>query len=692
LTLNLTVNPKTYATINQTICQGQYYIGRNVSGTYIDTLIGANSKGCDSIRTLNLTVNPKTYGSFSQSICQGQSYAFNGINRTISGAYLDTLVNSKGCDSILTLNLTVNPKTYGSFSQTICQGQSYIFNGINRITSGVYLDTIVNSKGCDSILTLNLTVNSKTTSTVNQTICQGASFFGRTTSGTYIDTLIGANSKGCDSIRTLILTVNPIAFSTINQTICQGDSFLNRTSSGTYVDTLKGASSKGCDSIRTLNLLVNPISYYTFFQTICEGQSFLGRNVTGTFRDTFFGLNSMGCDSIRILKLTVLPRLRNTINYTICQGDSFLGRKNAGIYYDTFINLGSNGCDSIRILNLTVKPITYSLINQGICQSQSFLGRSVTGVYMDTLFGANSNGCDSIRALNLWVYPKTYSVINQAICQGQSFLGKTTTGVYVDTLHGANSNGCDSIRTLNLIVNNPPQINGNITGALMVCQGQNNVLYSVVNVTNTPSSYTWILPNGYSGYSQTSQININYSTIALSGSISVVAQNNCGNSNVVQQNIIVNPKPVKPTITNSSNTLISSSLTGNQWYNQIGPINGANNALYIGSFNNSYYVVVTEQGCSSDPSNVIVLSSSSLSNKNKLNINVYPNPFENEVIVEAGVEGEVQFFVSSVDGKEIYKGAFKDISKIDTRNLISGAYILTLKYNDNIETFKIIRK
>jgi gliding motility-associated-like protein len=433
-----------------------------------------NAKGCDSILTLNLTVNPKTFGTINQSICQGSSFLFNGINRTVSGAYLDTLVNAKGCDSILTLNLTVNPKTFGTINQSICQGTSFLFNGINRIISGTYLDTLLNIKGCDSILTLNLTVNTSTFGTINQTICQGQSFLGRTTSGTYIDTLTGANSKGCDSIRTLILIVNSKTFGSINQTICEGSSFLGRSTSGTYIDTLIGANAKGCDSILTLNLTVNPKTYRTINQTICQGSSFLfngiNQTIAGTYLDTL--INAKGCDSILTLNLTINPKTFGTINQTICEGNSFLfngiNRTVSGAYLDTLVN--AKGCDSILTLNLTVNPKTFGTINHNICQGSSFLfngiNRTVSGAYIDTL--VNIKGCDSIITLNLTVNPKTFGTINQTICQGQSFLGKTSTGTYIDTLLGANANGCDSIRTLILIVNTTTYSNFNQT----ICEGE----------------------------------------------------------------------------------------------------------------------------------------------------------------------------------------------------------------------------
>ena len=68
-----------------------------------------NYLGCDSIITLHLTVNPISTNILNQSICAGDAYVFNGHSLTVGGTYKDTLQNYLGCDSITTLTLTVNP-------------------------------------------------------------------------------------------------------------------------------------------------------------------------------------------------------------------------------------------------------------------------------------------------------------------------------------------------------------------------------------------------------------------------------------------------------------------------------------------------------------------------------------------------------------------------------------------------------
>ena len=155
-----------------------------------------------------------TASIINASICSGSNYTFNGIAQTTTGFYTDTLINSTGCDSIIILNLTVGGGG-STINQSICSGTSYTFNGQSLITAGTYYDTLINVNGCDSIVTLHLTHYPQVGSTINQSICSGASytFNGQSlsTAGTYYDTLINVN--GCDSIITLNLTISTISAS-----------------------------------------------------------------------------------------------------------------------------------------------------------------------------------------------------------------------------------------------------------------------------------------------------------------------------------------------------------------------------------------------------------------------------------------------------------------------------------------------
>ena len=181
------------------------------------------------------------------SVCS--SYTLNNQTYSSSGTYTQIIPNSAGCDSIITLNLTINNR-YTTINASACD--SYIWNSQTYTSSGIYKDTLTASNGCDSIITLNLIINPKSLSTINAAICSGQSYAGYTVAGTYIDTLIAVN--GCDSIRTLNLTVKPPSFSTNETSICSGQNYGGHTTAGVYTDVF--IATNGCDSVRTLNLTI----------------------------------------------------------------------------------------------------------------------------------------------------------------------------------------------------------------------------------------------------------------------------------------------------------------------------------------------------------------------------------------------------------------------------------------------------
>lgn len=479
LTLNLTVNLSNTASISVSICSGTSYFFNGASlispGIYKDTLV--NISGCDSILTLNLSLLPSSSATIAVDICAGGSYLFNGVNRTLSGIYLDTLNNSIGCDSFLTLNLRV--ATLGASSAlpiSICQGSSYFFNGVNRNVAGFYSDTLVSSGGCDSIVVLNLGIIRKDTVTATIGICSGSSYLFngmfRSTAGVYLDTLL--NVYGCDSFVTLNLSILSPSSGSFSVNICNGTSYffngINRIAAGTFQDTL--INIVGCDSFLTLRLSVLSTSTNTIIASICNGNSYLfngiNRMTAGTYFDTL--PNYLGCDSFLTLNLSVRSSSTGTFAVSICSGSAYffngLLRTIAGVYLDTISN--HVGCDSFLTLNLSVRSASSYAFDETICGGSTypFNGRNLssTGSYMDTLI--NYLGCDSLLTLHLLVNPSSSTINDVSICNGDFYffngLNLNTAGTYLDTF--TNLLGCDSIITLHLIID--PSSNGTISESI----------------------------------------------------------------------------------------------------------------------------------------------------------------------------------------------------------------------------------
>ena len=259
----LTVIEPSFFAQEFTICEGaSISVGTNVyntSGIYTDVFVATN--GCDSTVTTALFVTSTLTSNTSATICEGDSYSFGSSTYNTSGTYLDNLISVDGCDSIATLFLTVLPVENGSFAMTICAGQTYSFDGNTLSASGTYQQTVTAANGCDSIVTLYLTVLPELTGSTSATICSGQtySFNGQTLSsaGTYTANLTNAN--GCDSTVTLYLFVDDAVETFQEVTIGLGDTYIFGTQTlsvpGNYTEVF--TTSAGCDSIVYLTLNVS---------------------------------------------------------------------------------------------------------------------------------------------------------------------------------------------------------------------------------------------------------------------------------------------------------------------------------------------------------------------------------------------------------------------------------------------------
>ena len=77
-----------------------------------------------------------------------------------AGIYVDSLKTVLGCDSIYELQLSVNPLFRDTLKAVICEGQRYQDAGFNESEAGFYEKHYKTVNGCDSIVCLNLKVNS----------------------------------------------------------------------------------------------------------------------------------------------------------------------------------------------------------------------------------------------------------------------------------------------------------------------------------------------------------------------------------------------------------------------------------------------------------------------------------------------------------------------------------------------------
>ena len=448
ISAEFTVGLPYYDTINDTICLRERY--QNAGFDTIPKQAGfisysQNLKttiGCDSIITLNLTVNPSYYDTINRKICLGEQYneyGFDTIPTQVGFiSYSHNLKTVNNCDSITTLNLTINPVYYDTINDTICLRERYQNAGFDTIPTQAgfisYSQNLKTVNDCDSIITLNLTVNPSYYDTINDTICLGeryndANFDTIPTQAGFISySKKFSTALNCDSIITLNLTVNPVYFDTINATICLGerynlynfDTIPTQPGFISYSHNLKTVSN--CDSITTLNLTINPVYFDTIRAIICLGEPYNQRGFnlfplnagSGIYKQELKTINY--CDSIIVLILLVNPSYHDTIVADICLDENYNNYgfnvipTQPGFFTYTQSYKTPSFCDSTITLQLTVNPIYNFYITDTIYEDEFYViddnnKYNTPGSYIAKL--QTHEGCDSIINLNLHViyYP-----------------------------------------------------------------------------------------------------------------------------------------------------------------------------------------------------------------------------------------------------------------------------------------------
>jgi gliding motility-associated-like protein len=473
VTLNLFVRPAFTYAFADTTCSGSTYNWGSqtltATGAYNQTF--TSSTNCDSTVTLNLFVRPAITYTFADTTCSGSTYNWGSQNLTTSGAYNQTFASFTNCDSTVTLNLFVRPSNSTTDNQSICAGTSYTFGSQVLTVPGVYSAVFQDMNGCDSNVTLTLNVSPAITNTIAATLCYGAVYNWGTqvlnASGIYTQTFTASSS--CDSIVTLNLTVNPLLTDTLDEAVCFGQTFalgsqvLN--TSGTYNQVFPAAN--GCDSLVVLHLTVHPLLSDTVSASICYGETYtLGSqnlSIQGYYSETF--TSATGCDSIVTLNLQISPQpIIVTIDTAACGIVWFEGTPytSSATLTDTFSTV--LGCDSIyRVVNIIPHPNNpiVQVTDTANCGPLVFEGNLYTESITlgDTIF--NQLGCDSIvRTINITINHAETQTIYHEMCAGSSFSFNgqpyTTAGSYPFTFK--NKAGCDSVVVLELKINSLPDI------------------------------------------------------------------------------------------------------------------------------------------------------------------------------------------------------------------------------------------
>lgn len=311
-----------------TVCQGAGFSNgqfsltaeeTRVPGEYVRVRVNTNALGCLYTDTLRLCVLPRDTEYINLHACE--EYVWNGRSYTVSGVYTQSFSKPHGCDSVAVLNLTIGHTTYADTIAMACDHFDWyehvgITESCNNLTHTFHK---ANASGCDSVVTLHLTINHsfQLTDTIEGAthVCQNETshYILHTSDGTSsyrwfvpdgVSIIDGqgtvdvglkflpiapdiaeiriVNETTC-GYRSLEVVSYPAFYVTYVDSICWGEEYHNHgfdiitpDSVGWNIYTRNYPTVHGCDSMYVLNLLVSPIPPLTTYvqrSEICYGDS-----------------------------------------------------------------------------------------------------------------------------------------------------------------------------------------------------------------------------------------------------------------------------------------------------------------------------------------------------------------------------------------------------------------------------------
>ena len=341
-------------------------------------------------------------GASAQGANVTHAYAEDGEYEVIN-----VLHNPHRAEDSLFLTKTIRVQTLSSSQEAFtCSDVPYSWLGQQLVESGVYIDTLVSqTTGCDSIVTLYLTVEEAILTELERSSCGEFEWNGHTftESGVYVDTLVSP-STGCDSIVTLYLTVTETIYTAFERSSCgefewNGHTF---TESGVYVDTLVSPIT-GCDSIVALHLTIHQVDTTYFDVTSCDSYVWNGQTLTegGVYEKVT--QNIYGCDSVLILNLALEEAFNLEKSVKSCNSYTWRGQTytTSGTY--SAEAPGPYGCDSTFVLHLTLDYDVVVDTTARACEEFDWRGQTYyeSGDY--EYVSQTSRGCDSIIRLSLTI-------------------------------------------------------------------------------------------------------------------------------------------------------------------------------------------------------------------------------------------------------------------------------------------------
>lgn len=471
----------------------------NTKGSY--TVVGVNASCGDSDPSTAIVINDPTTSTTNTTICSNQlPYTWNGIARSVAGTYTYTTTNTNGCDSVATLNLTVNTSpTVAAITGTnsACVGNTTTLSStttggvwsssntavatvstvglVTAISAGttVISYTVTGANACATAVTSTVTINALPTVaaiTGTNTVCVNATttFANTTTGGVWSSsnttiatvntsglitgvsagsatiTYTVTNANGCVTAVTRVVTVNalPVVNNITGTTnTCMGTTItLATTSTG-------GVWSSGTTGVATISTggVVTPIS---------AGTSIISYTIT----------NANGCVAtdtalVTINALPTVSALTGTNSICVAATTTFASTTTGGIWSSSNTAIATvNASGVITGVAAGSATINYAVTNANGCTTTVTRTVTVTaGPVVSAITGTTTTYIGATTTLANTTTGGTWSSANTAIATVNT--SGVVTGVSAGDVvisYSKSSGGCTTIVTKTVTINPKP--------------------------------------------------------------------------------------------------------------------------------------------------------------------------------------------------------------------------------------------
>lgn len=396
-------------------------------GTY--SVLMFTDFGCDAFTSFTVTGDFETFQtSFDAEVCEGSCYNWNGIDYCDPGSFQQEFqAFSNGCDSIVTLNLSIIPMLSQNETAVVCAGECYFWQGEERCGAGEYQET-VQDENC--MINYSLTLIEESYPELVVTV---------------------SNSINCNqSTATLIADGN---FAEVYWSNGALGNFLEVSTGGQY--TAIAVSASGCESLYEVIVEEDFTIDETFQEeVVCEGETYEG---FGPGQYTIESDNPLsGCTDILYLTVEEV-----SVDFTISATGTNIGCSGEPVFLAVDLPEGTN-------------------ILWSNASSAAFQTVTAPGIYTATVTGAN--GCSATNSIEI-TNETDASVVSEDlfICPGEciDYQGNVIceAGPYSFTI--TENDGCETEYTGEVL-----QLSGSIGATLdlpvLTCQEPTGIAYLFV--------------------------------------------------------------------------------------------------------------------------------------------------------------------------------------------------------------------